>query len=43
MILTTILIYIAYTLNAPGWIYLLIALELLCRKINLIIKTEDDK
>lgn len=42
MILTTILIYIAYTLNAPWWIYMLIALELLCRKVNLIFK-EDKK
>lgn len=42
MILTTILIYIAYTLNAPWWIYMLIALELLCRKVNLIVKEDKE-
>ena len=41
MILTTILIWFAYKLSAPVWIYILIALELLCRKINIISEGDD--
>lgn len=41
MILTTILIWLAFKASAPIWIYVLIALELLCRKINIISEGDD--
>lgn len=41
MILTTILIWLAFKTSAPIWIYVLIALELLCRKINIIFKEDE--
>ena len=42
MILTTILIYFAYSTSAQWWIYVLIALELLCRKVHIINRREGD-
>lgn len=42
MILTMILLYFAYSISAPWWIYVLITLELLCRKIHLINRKEEE-